>query len=99
MKFAVKWSIPQDKWVQILKVWTAMTPAQRADAGPGVKLVGRWHDVNARSGVLILESSDPAAVGLYLNQWNTLCDLEVAPVLDDEESAAVGKKALAALGA
>ena len=95
----MKWNIEQDKWVPILKAWTSMTPAQRADAGPGVKIVGRWHDVNARCGVLILETSDAGAMGRYLNQWNTLCNLEVAPALDDEESAAVGKKALEALGA
>ena len=99
MKFMIKWSIPQDKWVPVLKVWTGMTAAQRADAGKGVKLVGRWHDVNARCGVAILETSDAAALGAYLNQWNTLCDLDVAPVLEDEESAAVGKKVLANLGA
>lgn len=99
MKFMVKWSIPQDKWVEILKVWTSMTPAQRADAGQGVKIVGRWHDVNARCGVAILETSDAAAMGRYLNQWNTLCNLEVAPVLDDEESATVLKQALEARGA
>ena len=99
MKFMVKWNIQQDKWVAVLKVWTSMTPAERADAGAGVKVVGRWHDVNARSGMAILESADAAAVGVYLTKWNTLCDIEVAPVLDDEESAAVGKKALAGLGA
>ena len=99
MKFMAKWSIEQDKWVPILKVWTSLTPGQRADAGEGVKIIGRWHDVNARSGVAIIETSDAAAMGRYLNQWNTMCNLEVAPVLDDEESAAVGKKALEALGA
>jgi hypothetical protein len=76
-----------------------MTPAQRADAGKGVTLIGRWHDVNARCGVAILEAADAAAMGRYLNQWSTLRDLDVAPVLDDEESAAVGKDALAALSA
>jgi len=54
----VKWSIEPDKWVPILKVWTSMTPAQRADAGKGVTLIGRWHDVNARCGVAILEVAD-----------------------------------------
>jgi Domain of unknown function (DUF3303) len=99
MKFMVQWSIDQDKWIPIMKVWSSMTAAQRADAGDGVKLVGRWHDVNGRTGVAILETSDAAAMGRYLNQWNTMCNLQVAPVLGDEESAAVAKTSLANLGA
>ena len=99
MKFMVKWSIDQDKWVPILKAFTSMTPAQRADAGAGATIVGRWHDVNARCGVAIMEASTTAALAAYLNRWNTMCDLEVAPVLDDEEAAVVGTEALKALGA
>jgi hypothetical protein len=95
MKFMAKWSIQQDKWLPILKKWSSMTPQERANAGDGVKIIGRWHDVAARTGVLIMESNSLAAVQRYAGQWNPYMDIELAPVLDDEESAAVGKQIVA----
>jgi hypothetical protein len=94
VKFMVNWSIDQDKWIPVLEKWTSMTPEERADAGEGVKIVGRWHDLAARTGVAILEGSDTAAIHRYLGQWNPHLDLDVAPVLDDEESAQAAKAIL-----
>ncbi len=85
MKFMVTWSIDQDKWFSILQKWDSMTPQQRADAGEGVKILGRWHELTSRTGVAILEASNAVAVHRYLNQWNLHMDMDVAPVLDDEE--------------
>jgi len=98
MKFMSIWSIEQDKWLRILAKWGAMTPAERADAGPGVTLIGRWHDTAARRGVAIFEASDPAALSTYLGQWNPYMDIDIAPVLDDEESAAVARALTAGNG-
>lgn len=47
----VPWSIQDDKWLAILKLWASMTAQQRADGGAGVSIVGRWHDTAARKGV------------------------------------------------
>ena len=81
----VSWSIDQDKWIPILEKWNSMTPQQHADAGEGVTILGRWHEMAGRTGVAILEASDAIAVHRYLNQWNPHMDMDVAPVLDDEE--------------
>ena len=99
MKFMGKWTIDQDKWLPVLKQWSSMTPQQRADAGPGVKILGRWHDFASRTGVIIMESDDIVAVQRYLGRWNPHMDIELAPVLDDEESAAGAKQTLADNGA
>jgi hypothetical protein len=85
MKFMVTWSIDQDKWGQVLHYWDSMTPEQRASAGEGVTLLGRWHELTSRSGVAIVESTDLAAVQRYVNQWNPHMDMDIAPVLDDDE--------------
>jgi len=98
MKFMAKWSIREDKWLPILKLWSGMTPQQRADGGAGVEIVGRWHDMAARTGVLIVEATDLAAVLRYSGQWNPHMDIEITPVVDDEESAAIGKDIVAASG-
>ena len=98
MKFMVSWDIGEDKWIPILELWASMTAEQRADAGPGVTLIGRWHDMAARRGVGIFEASDLSALKVYLGQWNPHMDLDVAPVLDDEESAEVARALTADAG-
>ena len=95
MKFMVTWSINEEQWLPILEVFSSMTPEQRADVGDGVKMIGRWHDTNSRSGVAIMETTDLAALNRYLGQWNPFMDLDVSPVLDDEETAALAKDVLA----
>ena len=99
MKFMVKWTIRETNWLPILKHWSAMTPQQRADGGAGVRILGRWHDMAARSGVAILEATDLAAVLHYAGQWNPVMDLDIAPVVDDEESAAIAKQVVATANA
>ena len=46
-----------------------------------------------------METTDLIALNRYLGQWNPVLDLEVVPVLDDEESAAAAKQILADLTA
>ena len=95
MKFMGKWTIREDKWLPILKQWSSMTPQQRADGGPGVKILGRWHDFASRTGVIVMESNDIMAVQRYVGRWNPYMDIELAPVIDDEEAAAAGKLTVA----
>ena len=95
MKFKVEWSMGGERFLHILNIWSSMTPEQRADVGDGVTMIGRWHDTNARSGVAIMKTTDLAALNRYLGQWNPYMDLDVSPVLDDEETAALAKDVLA----
>jgi hypothetical protein len=95
MKFLGKWKIEQDKWLPILNKWISMTPQERANAGDGVKIIGRWHDIAARTGVIVVESNDISAVARYIGQWNPYMEVELSPVVDDEESAAVGRQIVA----
>lgn len=95
----VTWRLHQDKRIDVLKVWCGLTPAERADVGEGVTMLGRWHNTAAGTGVAVVETTDPAAMFRYLGRWNPMMDLEIAPVLDDEESASTGKQILADLGA
>ena len=95
MKFRINWSIPQDKWLPVLKTWIAMSPQERANTGDGVKFIGRWHDMSSRTGVLIVESNDIAAVQRYVGKWNPHMEVDIAPVVDDEESAAIARQVVA----
>ena len=51
--------------------------------------------MSSRSGVVILESDDAAAVQRFIGRWNSHMDIDLAPVLEDEETAAVAKRILA----
>ncbi len=42
-----------------------------------------------------IAATDASALSVCLGQWNPVMDLDVSPVLDDEESAATGKTILA----
>lgn len=95
MKFLGTYSIQQDKWLPLLKRWSSMSPQERANAGEGVKIVGRWHDMASRTGVIIVESNDLAAVQRYIGQWNPYLDTNLTPVVDDEESAAIARQIVA----
>jgi hypothetical protein len=94
MKFLITWKISEDKFVPVLKMFSSMTPAQRKDAGEGVEIVCRYHDVVARSGVAILEAKDVKAAQRYALRWNPHMELSIAPVLEDEDAVSVYKSIL-----
>ena len=64
-----------------------------------MKLIGRWHDTGARTGVAILEATDAIALSRYLGRWSPFMDIDVVPVLDDEESARLARLTLEDHGA
>jgi hypothetical protein len=94
MKFMVTWEVHPDKRQEALKNWCSLSPEQQMDAGPGVKIIGRWHDLASFTGVAICEAQDAAALSGYLLQWNSVMDIDASPVLDDAETTAAGKTVL-----
>ncbi len=89
MKFMVSWQVHPDKRHETFQGFSEMSPDDE-DFG-GVKLLGRWHDVVSLTGVAICETDDPAGLGRWLLNWNSVIDIEAVPVLDDAEARAVGK--------
>lgn len=99
MKFMVTWSIPQDKWLPIIKKFTGLSPQEQRNAGEGATMVGRWHDAAGRKGVAIFEANSVAPVQRYIGLWNTYCDIEITPVVDDEEATVVYRQIITDNGA
>ncbi len=92
MKYLLCWRIHEDKRHEAFKAFSAMTAEDdRADMGENVTLVGRWHDLVAFEGALICETDDPTAVPKWILNWNHIIDCDVTPVLDDEETRAIGR--------
>jgi hypothetical protein len=60
-----------------------------------IKMIGRWIDMAGRTGVMIVESNDLAAVHRFIGQWNPYMDIDLTPVVDDEESAVISRQIIA----
>ncbi len=85
MKFVMTYQISTADWDDAVTRFLetgGLTPE-------GVTMHSRWHAASGRYGFLLLESDDVSGIYRFANDWHDLCDLEVTPVLDDEEAAAV----------
>ena len=51
---------------------------------PGVRLVGRWTQVDLCGGFVLLESDDPQALAAFARGWSDLVELSMVPVLEDQ---------------
>jgi hypothetical protein len=92
IKYLVQWRVHEDKRHETLKAFAAMSTADEEKDLCGVKLIGRWHDVIGFTGVAIAETDDPMALSRWLLHWNGALDMESTPVLDDEETRAIGRE-------
>jgi hypothetical protein len=92
MKFMISWQFHQGKLHEGYSKFFKMTPEQdAADRGSRIKQIGRWHDLARGRGVVICESDSAEAVANWALNWNSLLDADVVPVLDDDETRALGK--------
>ena len=47
-------------------------------------VIGRQHQAGNR-GFMVCEANDAVALGKFANQWSDLCDIDIVPVMTDEE--------------
>jgi hypothetical protein len=79
MTFIVNWSIDS----AIREEVNARFKATGAPPPEGVKIVGRWHNLDGSGGLAILESSDPVAIGKHIQEWSDLLEFQITPCGDD----------------
>jgi hypothetical protein len=51
----------------------------------GARLLGRWIRADFTGGVVLVESDDPKALTEFSLMWSDLMELEIVPVLEDQE--------------
>ena len=51
---------------------------------PGVRLLGRWTQLDLCGGFVLLESEDPQALTAFAHGWSDVVELTLAPVLEDQ---------------
>ena len=87
MKFMVQWSVHEESRHEALKAFSKMTLTEElGEYANKMKFIGRWHDVVGMTGVGIIETDDINAINGWLLKWNSIVDVSVTPVLDDEET-------------
>jgi Protein of unknown function (DUF3303) len=92
MKFMILWQFHPGKLHEGYSHFFKMTSSQDAeDRGNRIKQIGRWHDLARGRGVIICESDSAEALANWALNWNSLLDVDIAPVLDDDEARALGK--------
>jgi hypothetical protein len=92
MKIMISWTMHPGKLHETLAKFTQMGPEQdQALRGTKVTMIGRWHDIVRGRGVAILESDNAQALTKYALAWNSVMDLDVAVVLDDDEARALSR--------
>ena len=93
MKFMISWRIQQDKKHDAIKLFSQMTKDDdKKDSGDKINVIGRWHDMASGTGVAICESDDAKALSGWALNWNSILDMNIVPVLDDDEAREIGKK-------
>jgi Protein of unknown function (DUF3303) len=93
MKYMLTFAIPADK----SKRDAAFARFLETGGQPpkGVKLLGRWTKVDMSGGYDLLETDNPEALADMAVEWNDLLDIQIIPVLEDQSTAAVVKRATA----
>ena len=94
MKFMLTWQMHEGMLHETLSVFAHMTVEQeKALMGDEVKLLGRWHDLIRGAGVAIYEAKSAEALSAYALNWNKFMDLDIAPVVDDDDCRTIGQQA------
>ena len=92
MKYMMHWSSDPETRHDAYKTFGQMSDADDQADHPGVTLIGRWHDVVAGGGVQICESDSLSDVQAWALNWNGILDVDITPVVDDDECKAMLKK-------
>ena len=85
MKFMTTWSFPTGALPEAAKRFLAGEAAPEA----GVKLIGRWHNVDLTGGFILFETDNPSALYKGAAKWGDILELNTVPVVEDADAAPV----------
>ncbi|HWA95391.1 MAG TPA: DUF3303 family protein [Terracidiphilus sp.] len=81
MKFMTTWTFPTGNIPEAAERFLAGVATPEA----GVKLLGRWHNVDCSGGFALYETNDPVALYKGAAKWADLLELTNVAVLEDSE--------------
>lgn len=82
MKMMVAWKIPPNSYKDAMDAFLK----SGAPVPKGLKTVGRWHAPGSSSGWHLVEG-DPIAAAQHAAEWAHLVEIDVTPVMEDEDAA------------
>ena len=74
------------------EVLTRFTKGIGTDPPEGASLVGRYIEIGAVQGWVVVETDDPTTIGDWVMGWNDIMEVTVTPVMVDEEAGPVFAK-------
>ena len=83
MKYMIAWKIPPGCHKPAAESFLS----SGAPMPPGLKSLGRWHAPGSAYGWLLVEGDDAVALAEHVAQWANLLELQVTPVIEDDEAA------------
>lgn len=54
----------------------------------GMEILGRWHAPGSAKGWVLIQGNDLTAIAAHMAEWGDMLDLDVTPVLEDQEAGA-----------
>lgn len=90
MKFMLTFAITPDKTARNEAISRFMKTGGQPPQG--VRLLGRWTRADFSGGYFLLESEDSGALTALALQWSDLMEVEIVPVVDDQEVTEVLKR-------
>ena len=82
MKFMIAWKIPPSSYKPAVD-------ALLSSGGPvpdGMTTLGRWHAPGSAYGWHLAEG-DPVAVAEHVSEWAPFLEVQITPVIEDEDAA------------
>ena len=79
MLFRLDYSIPVENVTSAQQLFATLD--EKRD---GLTVIGRWHEAGNR-GFMVCEADDVVALGKFSNQWSDLCDIDIVPLMTDEQ--------------
>ncbi len=58
----------------------------------GLTSLGRWHAPGSGYGWLLVETENAVALAQHMAEWASMLDLQITPVIEDEEAASAASK-------
>ena len=88
MKFMVTWKIPTNSYKDAVEAFLS----SGAPMPEGLTSLGRWHAPGSGYGWLLVETNDAVALAEHMAEWASLLELNISPVIEDEEAAKAASK-------
>lgn len=84
MKFITTWALIPGSTKEAVDKFLAGEAAPQ----PGVKLLGRWHNVDASGGYSLYETDNAVALHKGASIWADLLEISTVAVIEDAEAGA-----------